>query len=125
MNALKKITTEAKRLYNSGKAASWKSAVKKASADYRAGKKTRGKRIGGVKVKPKRRKVYHKGQSVKVRHIIAGVGSVAHHKAQYKKSLANEIARKAGRREIAIKKNQRKKITKEIAKLRRDYRLMC
>jgi len=67
-NALKKITTAAKAYRKKHPGASWKSAVKKAGAEYRAGKlKTRRKRVASVgAVKRKKKTVKRKAGRVRI-----------------------------------------------------------
>jgi hypothetical protein len=127
-NALKKITAQAKIIYKRG--GTWRGAIKKAAAAFRAGYSRPGdKRRTRPKTKKSRAKrkkavtrTVRRGSVVKVHHILAGVGAT---RSAYKNSLREKIMNAAGRRELAIKVRQRKKISKEIAKLKRDYRALC
>jgi hypothetical protein len=132
-NALKKITTRAKQIRKAHPGTSWKGAVKKAGAEYRAGKKTPAKKkpgrsthrkarsVSGVRTSRKRRvgsvepkyEVVHqlkqvsgisyKGGSI----LLAGVGNVNAMKANLKAQLGQQ----AGWLEVAISsaKTQREK----------------
>jgi hypothetical protein len=132
MSALTKITAEAKRIRKRHPSQSWKSAIKEASRKYNSG------RIGSTRTKSasRKRKVrttkkrkaavarakrYHRKEG----RALQAIGSVSHHEGQIKRILQERIRHAAGRRELAIKKAQRKKITREITKLKREYRAYC
>jgi hypothetical protein len=132
-NALKQITTRAKQLYKKG--GTWKAAIKKAGIEYRKKKKkphAKKKRMAVSGVHHKRRRRARVGSVSKSHYdrvdrkkVDITIGSVSHHKAQAKKAIQQEIMHKAGRRELAIKVNERRKLNRAIAKLKKDYRALC
>jgi hypothetical protein len=132
-SALKQITTRAKQLRKKG--GSWKAAIKKAGAEYRAKKKkpARRKKTAHKKharkttVKRRRRVsgIRSNADRVDRKRVNVTIGSVSHHKSMAKKGIKDQIANKAGRRELVIKVRERKKLTREIAKLKKDYRALC
>jgi hypothetical protein len=67
-SALKKITDKAKQLRRSSPGMSWKSAIKKAGASYRAGKlgsvKKRVKKLGKRKVVHRKKRVVHRKKRI-------------------------------------------------------------
>ena|ERR1700679_927757 len=139
-NALKKITTRAKQIRKKQPGKSWKSAVKQAGAEYRAGKKAparkrsgggakkRKARVGTVKrstakrksrvgTKPKY-KVIHEvrrmaGLTYKGGSVkLAGVGSIAQTKSVLKKQLGQQ----AGWLEVMISSAKTKPKKKALRK---------
>lgn len=132
-NVLKKITARAKQIRKIHPSTSWKAAIKKASAEYRSKARPVHRKKAGRKKKAhahrrlkfggtKRKRALKRGSVVRVKHVLAGIGAT---RAAYKKSLKEKILNAAGRKELAIKVNQRKKISREIAKLKKDYRAVC
>jgi hypothetical protein len=123
-SALKKITTRAKQLYKQG--GSWKSAIKKAGAEYR-GKK---RKVSGVRTK----KTHHK----KTRHKRLGatreigkdrldnkrvnitVGSItaAQAKSVIRSRTKDSLATALLQRDMARTKTAKRKISKKITSLR-------
>ena len=131
--SIKQITTRAKQIYKKG--GTWQSAIKKAGAEYRGKKRSgskvsRKKKVSGVKRKTTTRKkrvgaIRTNRDGVDRKRVNVTIGSVQHHKSALKSGIKSRIETKAGRRELAIKKNERKKLTREIAKLKKDYRALC
>jgi hypothetical protein len=134
MGALSKITHRAKQIRKKHPGTSWKGAIKKASAEYRSG------RIGSIsshdrkirRGKKRRATAKRKRAVARVKrlhraegHALSMIGTVSYHKKAIRDGIKRQIERKAGMRELAIKKNQRKKLTRQIAKLRKDYRAHC
>jgi hypothetical protein len=124
-NPLKKITARAKQIRKRHKAMTWKAAIKKAGAEYRGKKKPvrrkktvvrKRKRISGIRTNADR---------VDRKKVNVTIGSVSYHKGQIKKGLKTKIENAAGRRELAIKVNERRKLSKTIAKLKKEYRAYC
>jgi RNase P/RNase MRP subunit p30 len=142
-NVLKKITARAKQIYKAHPSRAWISCIKQASQELKKGSK----KISGVKKKKsaprRRRKAGSKIRRKKIglaavmgsirtnrdavdrKRVNVTIGSVSHHKSQAKKGIREQIANKAGRRELVIKVRERKKLTREIAKLKKDYRALC
>jgi hypothetical protein len=132
-NALKKITTRAKQIYKSG--GTWMAAIRKSGAEYRTGK------ISGVRKKKKTtRKKSRSGSKIRRKKIGAirtnrdrvdrkqtsiTIGSVAHHKSQARMGLKHQLEKKAGQRELATRKPLKRKLSKDIAKIKRDIRALC
>jgi hypothetical protein len=130
MSALKKITTEAKKIFKKG--GSWKAAIKAASAKYRAGKisgPTRKKKAAPKKKAAKRRAVVrkvkslHRAEGAAIKKL-SGV-TVAHHISQAKTKLVNSIASAEARKFTAVKKSAKRKIAKSISALKSKYRKLC
>lgn len=124
-SALKKITIRAKQIFKKG--GTWKTAIKKASAEYRAGHKPKTVKKKAARKKTARRVsgIRKNADRIDRKKVNVTIGSVSHHKSQARKAIKNRIEQKAGRRELVIKVRDRKKLTKEIAKLKKEYRAMC
>jgi hypothetical protein len=147
---LKQITTAAKKIYARG--GTWKGAIKKAGAEYRAGK------LGKiVHMKTKRKKSRRKiGRSTGVLYNSSGknatmraaavsgrpyngmigggghdgdsggmIGSINNHIKHAKKGLEHEIGKLETRKFIAKKKSVKKKIAKKIALIKSKFRKLC
>jgi hypothetical protein len=139
-SALKTITTRAKQIYKKG--GTWKGAIKKAGAEYRGGKKV-GKvvRMKKRSAPKKRRRVSGtlsgQGSSaisgVRKRRVVRKkaaprrrtVGSVSHHVAKAKKLILDRIEKAEGRKFVAKKKVMKRKIGKNIAALKSQFRKLC
>jgi hypothetical protein len=130
MSALKKITTRAKQIFRKG--GTWKAAIKKASAEYRSGKKISGTLSGNTSrtvtgVKKKRKAIVRRVK--KLHHAegreIAKLGSVSHHLANAKKILEHKIGVEEMRKFKAAKKSAKNKIAKKISVLKSQYRKVC
>jgi hypothetical protein len=97
MQALKKITTEAKKIRKQHPKMAWKSAVEMASKRYRSGK------ISGVKKKKKPTRRYGRGQickgaggktataTAKSKRVGGMVGTIAQHKTAAIKLIAEKL----------------------------------
>lgn len=129
-SALNKITARAKKIRKAHPSMKWIACVKQASREYNSGSK----KIAGVRKKKaaprKKRKAGSKIRrkkvgAVRTRQVRVTIGSVAQHKSALKKGIRDQLERKAGRRELAIKTNERKKLSREISKLKKDYRALC
>lgn len=125
--ALKKINIKAKKIYKRG--GSWKSAIKKAGAEYRSGKlgkvvhmKTRRKRAT-AKRKRVIKKIHrlHKAEG----KAIQSLGSVSHHIGRAKQQLIDQIARAEAKKFAAAKKTTKRKIQKRITHMKARYRKLC
>jgi hypothetical protein len=131
--ALKKITTRAKQIYKSG--GTWKTAIKKAGAEYRTGKisgvrkkkkGTKRKKRGGSKIRRKKiGSIRRNADRVDRKQTSITIGSVAHHKSQARMGLKHQLEKKAGQRELATRKLAKRKLSKDIAKIKRDIRALC
>jgi hypothetical protein len=131
MSALQKIVKRAKELSRSGKGMSWKAAIKKASAEYRQGhmgaarssrpkKAARKRKARTIKRKRAIRKLkkIHRAEG----HALQAIGAL---KSQVRARIRESIAVKAGKRELAKRKTEKRKLTKEISKLKKDFRAYC
>jgi hypothetical protein len=118
MNALKKITTRAKQIRKSHPGITWKSAVKRAGAEYRAGKKspsrTKPKKSRSARA-PKKRLTPIIGK----KKTGAGPSPVTAVKAGLKERLGRLLLRK----ELATTKRDKRKIQKEISVARRRLKI--
>jgi hypothetical protein len=131
-NALRKIVTRAKQIFKKG--GTWKGAIKKASVEYRSKKKkparvgyagyTRRKIKQVSKVARKKRKLNPKLSRKKAVASVS-IGSVAHHKSEIRKGLKYQLEKKAGAREMSKIKVIRRKLSKDIAKIKKDIRALC
>lgn len=124
---LKKITAQAKRIYKRG--GTWKGAIEKAGAEYRAGKlgkvvhmKTKRKRATA-----KRKRVIKKIHTLhkKEGKAIRALGSVSHHISHAKHLLAEQIGWAELHKFQAKTKRAKKKVGKKIADLKSRYRKLC
>jgi hypothetical protein len=140
-NALKKITTRAKQLQKKHPNSKWVSLVKKAGAEYRAGKL--GAAVGARKKKTARKKVTHKRRKIsgvtkrarliktaKKSHAIEGraleqLASLGAVKSQAKKIIGSKLAGALMRREMAGTKTAKRKAAKVVGALKRDYKKFC
>jgi hypothetical protein len=134
---LKAITTRAKQMRKKQPGMSWLSAVKKAGAEYRSGKKpaakkkasrirkTAGSKITHTRTRRKVSGIRTNADKVDRKRVNVTIGSVSHHKSMAKKGIRHQIENAAGRRELTIKLRERKKLTRTIAKLKKDYRALC
>ena len=116
-NALKKITSRAKSIRRAHPGVSWKSAVKKAGAEYRAGT------ISGVKKKKSRRKISGvKRKSTPKKRTVTRmhkVGSVTQTKAALKRQLKEELGALLVRREDTKGVRKKREISKKAAAKRK------
>jgi hypothetical protein len=131
-NALKKITIAAKKIYKRG--GTWKTAIKKAGVQYRAGKLGKVRHSGKKRAKVgARRKTKSRAAAIrKVRHLHAAegnalksLGSIASHIGNAKKVIEQQIAAAEVRHFKAKTKTAKRKIAKHIAKLKTKYRKLC
>lgn len=142
---LKKITARAKHIRKMH-GGTWKAAVKKAGADYRAGKLGSVKKSARKKVIKKVRK-YHAAEGRALRKLsgtlsagasqgIMGVRSTfqaaaigglspSQHMAHARKKLEHEIGAAETRKFVAKKKSAKRKIAKRITELKRRFRKLC
>lgn len=111
-NALSKITTRAKQIRKQHPGVSWKSAIKKAGAEYR-GKAKPKKRAAGTK--PKKQRAQNKG-SVK-----RGAGSTPI--AQVRQQLRDQLGRALLTKELSKRKTDKRKAQKRVTELRGKLRL--
>ena len=130
-NALKKITTRAKAIRKSHPGVSWKSAVKKAGAEYRTGK------ISGVKKKkkPARKKASRKVAGRSSRKAVgkvgyrrtdgAVIGSIAGHKKALRHAIEEKLAWKLLAISSAKKVRTKKKLQKTAAQYKKDLRALA
>jgi hypothetical protein len=137
--ALKKITTRAKQIYKKG--GTWKTAIKKAGAEYRGEKKKTKRRVSGTLSDSPRPSGYSIGRVKKKRarrrvsgtlsdgarpatYSIGGL-SAAHHIGKAKLKIGEAIARAELRKFQAKKKSLKNKIGKGITALKAKYRKLC
>jgi|HubBroStandDraft_4_1064222.scaffolds.fasta_scaffold194481_2 hypothetical protein len=135
MSALTKIVAHAKKIYKRG--GSWKAAIKKSGVAYRAGKlgkvagksKTRRKKVGATRKRSSstRRKTLRRVHSLHAAEgrAIKSLGSVASHVSAAKKQLEHQIGKAETRRFTATKKSTKRKIGKQIARLKARFRKLC
>lgn len=145
MSALTKITTRAKQIRRIH-GGTWKAAVKKASAEYRAGK-VHGvrKKVSGKKKSSRKRTTRRKtarrrrvggtlsaGASrgimgVRSTAMAAAIGglSAASHLAHARKKIEHEIGAAEVRKFVAKKKSAKRKIAKRITALKSKFRKLC
>lgn len=141
--ALKKITTRAKQIYKKG--GTWKGAIKKAGAEYRAGKKKSPakksrRRVSGTLSGGARPASYAVGRvKRKARRKVSGTLSGGARPASYaigrvsasslisraKEKIGHEIGMAEVRKFRAVKKSAKKKVAKKIAALKSRYRKLC
>lgn len=125
-SALRKITTEAKKIYKRG--GSWKSAIKKAGAEYRSGKlgkvvhmKTRRKRAT-AKRKRVIKKIHrlHRAEGKAIRKLgsVENATAAALRNALVKK-VKEKLAGELLARDLAKTKTEKRRITKQINLSRR------
>ncbi len=137
-SALKAITTRAKQIYKKG--GTWKTAIKKAGAEYR-GKKVGAKKkrkpaqrgkvagtlsasgSGGIMRRPRRRKVAGT-MSAGASQGIMGL-SAAHYISKAKEKLNHAIGLAYTRSFNAKTKMAKRKINKKLSELKSKYRKLC
>ena len=135
-NLFKKISTRAKAIQRIHKSKTWKACMKQAWAEYRNGKITgtrkkkkaapRRKRRSGSKIRRKKVGSIRKNSDrIDRKRVNVTIGSVASHKSAIKKGLKIRLEKKAGQRELTTRKPTRKKLTREIAKLKKEIRAYC
>jgi hypothetical protein len=130
--ALKKITAKAKAIYKKG--GSWKGAIKKASAAYRAGKLGRVGKSGKKKTVKRKRVGATPKRSAAVRKVrrlhkaegraMKALGSVNAHVNAAKSLLKQDIAQLETRRVIATTKKSIRHLNRMIAEKNRQYRAL-
>ena len=120
MSALKKITDAAKKIRKAHPATSWRSAIKQAGVKYRTGKlgASVGKRHKTATHK-KTARVVRPGQTVRVKHVIAG--TVSHHVSKAKELLKEQIGWAEASKFTAKTKRSKREIAKKIAALKHQY----
>jgi hypothetical protein len=139
--ALKKITTRAKQIYKKG--GTWKTAIKKAGAEYRGAKKKsapkkKRRRVGGTlsdsprpagysvgRVKHKKRRRVGATLSDSPRPAGYSIGSVSIHINHAKEILGEKIMAAELRKFKATTKRAKTKIQKTITELKSKYRKLC
>jgi len=135
---LKKITARAKHIRHTH-GGTWKAAVKKAGAEYRAGKihgvkKKSAKKTARKKVVRRIKKLHHlEGKAIHALHGVhstfqaAAIGGLttAQHIAHAKKKIVQEIATAEAHKFAAGKKMAKRKIAKRITALKSKYRKLC
>lgn len=152
MSALKQITTRAKQIRRIH-GGTWKAAIKKAGAEYRAGRvhgvrrKVSGKKKSGRKKAVRRVKRLHAAEGKAIRRLggtlsasasrgIMGVRSTAlaaaigglsarQHLAHARKKIEHEIGTAEVRKFVAKKKAVKRKIAKRITALKSKFRKLC
>lgn len=122
--ALKKITTKAKKIYKRG--GTWRGAIKKAGAEYRAGK------LGKVvRMKTKRRLTTKKRKTVikKIRRLhkaegkaITRLGSIGSLKGQLRKRLKEKLANGLLSQYQAKTKTAKKRISKRLSVIKKELK---
>ena len=136
-NTLKKITARAKHIYKKG--GTWKTAVKKAGAEYRAGKISGSKKRApkkSARKKTTRRRRIGGTLSAGASQGIAGVRSTfqaaaigrlttAQHISHAKEKIAQEIGRAEMTKFRAKTKTAKRKIAKRISALKTRFRKLC
>jgi hypothetical protein len=125
MTALKKITTQAKKIRKKHPGKSWKAAIKMAGQQYRSGK------IAGVRRKKstakKRRKVSgvkRRVRSIKPKRVTGMVGSIAQHKAAAKKLIAEKLGWLDVQIMTAKKAGQKKNLQNRRAQYMKEARAL-
>lgn len=121
---LKKITAKAKKIYKRG--GTWRGAIKKAGAEYRAGK------LGKVvRMKTKRRAATTKRKRTikKIRRLhkaegkaITRLGSIAGIKSQLKKRLKEKLAKGMLSQYEARTKTAKRKISKRLTVIKKELK---
>jgi hypothetical protein len=127
-NALKQITTEAKRIRKAHPKKTWKAAIKEAGKKYRSGSLR--KKVGATKLiergesrKTRPAKTYKvsrtpAGQYKKFSQV-AGVQSVAVHKAAVKSHYLVQLSNLLLKKELAKGVRDKRKIAKEVLKVKK------
>lgn len=118
-NALKKIITRAKQIAKAHPSMQWKSAVKKAGAEYRGGKikKTRKKAAPKVKrSRPRRKPAVPRAAGVKKSLSLSAINAMG------RQLLKDKLAGQLLRRDLATTKRAKRKISKTITATRSDLK---
>lgn len=122
-NVLKQITTKAKKIYKRG--GTWKAAIKKAGAAFRAKKKRapakrRKKAVARKRIIHRVKKLHSaEGRAIK------SLGSVSSHLAAARSQLKEQIGWAEAQKFAANKKSAKRKISKHIARLKTQFRKLC
>jgi hypothetical protein len=135
-NALKKITTRAKQIYKKG--GTWKTAIKKAGAEYRGGKKVSGtkkKKSPKRKAAVRRVKRLHRAEGRAIKKLggvastftAAALGGLTSSQlvSRAKEKIAIEIGKAEVSKFRATKARAKKKVAKRISALKSKYRKLC
>lgn len=126
--ALSIITTAAKKLRRAHPSMKWVSAIKQASASYRAGHKAPAKKTKHAKVKriakKSKRKVGIVMNEGAARRTFAG-GTVSSLKSQLKTTYLDKLGKLEGRKFLQTTKTGKRKIAKEIAATKAELRKVC
>ena len=112
-NALKKITTEAQKIRKKSPGISWKSAVKKAGAKYRASAKTSKKPVRKKAAKKVARRSV-KRKTVGTAPVVIQRDTVQSHVGAAKKLLLDSLGKLEGRKFAASTKTDKRKLQKSI-----------
>lgn len=128
VTALKKINAEAKRLHKKSPGRSYRSCQKEAGREYRAGKISGRKKKRPAKKKAAkkktRRKVGASRQRVRVKNVehFGVVGSLQSHKRAARDIIEGRLSKMLLQRDMASTKAKKKKLTKDITKLKVQLR---
>jgi hypothetical protein len=119
MSALKKITTRAKQLRKKHPNMEWRTAIKKAGAEYRGGKVKSAPRKKAVHRKTVKRKKHHTNWGVVSEHErrVSGV-SISGLKSQLKDRYKEQLAKALLSKDLATKKMDKRRHQKRIAEIR-------
>jgi hypothetical protein len=134
-NLLKKIATRTKAIQKRDRS-TYKAANKKAWAEYKSGKMSgvkkkrkapaRRKRKSGSKIRRKKiGSVRNNVDRVDRKHTNITIAGVGYHKSQLRIGLKGKLEKKAGQRELATRKTVKRKLSKDIAKIKKDIRALC
>jgi len=110
MSLIKRITARAKAI-RKGTSMKWLTALKKAGAELR----------GGKKPKPKK-SVARARKTKRIAPAASDRPGLAPAKSEYRKALEDNLARLLFRREMAAGKMDRRRLTKQINEVRSDLR---
>lgn len=127
-NALKKINAEAKRLHKKSPGRSYRACQKEAGREYRAGKISGRKKPRAKKKAAPRKKARKRVGAAPKRHRIKNVehfgtiGTLAGHKTAAKKIIDAKLSKKLLERDLATNKPKKRKLSKEITKLKTERR---
>jgi hypothetical protein len=149
-STLKKITTRAKQIYKKG--GTWKTAIKKAGAEYRTGKlgsikskkrksalkrvkkfhRAEGKAMKALGRRPRRRRIGSAYGSGEMNSTMSAAGSggimgmsAASHISYAKEKLHAKISALYGRIFSAKTKLAKRKLNKALSELKSKYRKLC
>lgn len=138
-NTLKKITARAKHIRKTH-GGTWKAAIKKAGAEYRAGKihgvkKTVRKKVAKRRKAIRRVKILHAAEGKALRAVrgvrstfqAAAIGrlTTTQHISHAKEKIAHEIGTAEMSKFKAKTKRAKKKIAKRVTALKQRYRKLC